>query len=76
MIDLFTGQLDSTTISITGSRGDPPKTDRAYWSIGGRIVIGKLFDPTARAFPIPTAHGTTGSAFVVEQNPSDCNSEQ
>jgi len=71
LLYLLTGYLESTTVSIAGSGCDPTKTNRAYRSIGGRIVIVKLFNPAARAFPIPTAHGATGGTFVVEQRPGD-----
>ena len=76
LIYLVTGNLESTTVLITGSRSDPAKTNRAYGTIEGCVVIVKLFYPPARAFPIPAPHRTTGCAFVVEKHPSDCNCEQ
>jgi hypothetical protein len=35
-----------------------------------------VFDPTAGAIPIPTAHRATAGAFMVEQHPNDYDCKQ
>lgn len=72
LLDLVAGHLESTTISITGSRSHSTKAHRAYCSIGSSSIEIDALNTAARAVLIPTTHGTAGLAFVVKKYPGNC----